>query len=317
VLELRGLTVAIDTPQGRIQPVRDVSLHIDAGETLALVGESGSGKSLTSLAITGLLPDAARIAAGTAWLDGADLLRLPEDGLRRLRGGAMAMIFQDPSSSLNPVHTVGAQIAEAVLAHRTLSPRAARLEVAALLRRVGIPDSERRARAYPHELSGGMRQRVMIAIAIANGPRLLIADEPTTALDVTIQAQVLDLLAELRRASGLALLFITHSLPVVAEIADRVAVMYAGEIVEQGRTAEIFARPLHPYTDALLRSAPVEDGPPPEGIAGVVPPPHALPPGCVFAPRCPRRIAACKAMHPKLIEARPGWLTRCIRWNEA
>ncbi|MCW3475390.1 dipeptide/oligopeptide/nickel ABC transporter permease/ATP-binding protein [Limobrevibacterium gyesilva] len=311
VLDLRGLTVAIDTPAGPIQPVRDVSLQLFPGETLALVGESGSGKSLTSLAVTGLLPGAARVAAGAAWLDGTDLVRLPEEKLRLLRGRTMAMIFQDPSSSLNPVHRVGHQIAEAIQAHRRMAPG----EPVELLRRVGIPDPERRVRAFPHELSGGMRQRVMIAIAIANGPRLLIADEPTTALDVTIQAQVLDLLAEFKRQSRLSLLFITHSLPVVAEIADRVAVMYAGEIVEQGPMAEVFARPLHPYTAALLRSAPVEDGPPPEGIPGVVPPPHALPPGCTFAPRCPKRVPACEAAHPALVQVAPGRQTRCIRWD--
>ena len=316
LLELRGLTVEIEGQLGKIRPVREVSLHIDAGETLALVGESGSGKSLTGLAITGLLPNVARVAGGAVLLDGIDLTRLPEEELRRLRGRAMAMIFQDPASSLNPVHRVGDQIAEAILAHRKKSASAAQTEAVALLKRVGIPDPERRVRAYPHELSGGMRQRVMIAIAIANGPRLLIADEPTTALDVTIQAQVLELLSELKRQSGLALLFITHSLPVVAEIADRVAVMYAGEIVEQGHTDAVFAAPLHPYTAALLRSAPVEDGPPPEGIPGVVPPPQSLPPGCVFAPRCPRRIDACDGAHPVLVEARPGWQTRCIRWNQ-
>ena len=313
VLDLRGLTVEIETPAGLIRPVRDVSLQVFPGETLAVVGESGSGKSVTSLAITGLLPGAARVTSGAAWLDGTDLLRLSEERLRGLRGAKMAMIFQDPGSSLNPVHRIGDQIAEAILAHRPGAKAAA--EVVALLRRVGIPDPERRARAYPHELSGGMRQRVMIAIAIANGPRLLIADEPTTALDVTIQAQVLDLLAELKRESGLGLLFITHSLPVVAEIADRVAVMYAGEIVEIGRTADVFLSPRHPYTAALLRSAPVEDGPAPEGIAGIVPPPHALPRGCIFAPRCDRRVDACEAAHPALVAAGEGRLARCIRWD--
>ena len=315
LLELRGLTVEIAGTSEKFRPVRDVALHIDAGEILALVGESGSGKSLTGLAITGLLPNVARVVGGSALLDGTDLTRLPEEKFRRLRGGAMAMIFQDPASSLNPVHRVGDQIAEAIRAHRNLSARAAQTEAISLLKRVGIPDPERRAHAWPHELFGGMRQRVMIAIAIANGPRLLIADEPTTALDVTIQAQVLELLSDLKRQSGLALLFITHSLPVVAEISDRVAVMYAGEIVEQGDTEKIFAAPLHPYTAALLRSAPVEDGPPPEGIAGMVPAPQALPPGCVFAPRCPRRISVCDAAHPPLVEARPGWQTSCIRWN--
>jgi peptide/nickel transport system permease protein len=292
--------------------VRDVSLSINPGETVALVGESGSGKSLTSLAIAGLLPGAARVVAGGARLEGTDLLGLTEDQLRRLRGGAMAMIFQDPSSSLNPVHRIGEQIAETIRAHRPRADAAA--EAIALLKRVGIPDPEARARAYPHELSGGMRQRVMIAIAIANSPRLLIADEPTTALDVTIQAQVLDLLADLKRERGLAMLFVTHSLPVVAEIADRVAVMYAGEIVELGPTAEVFARPRHPYTAALLRSAPDEDGPAPEGIPGVVPPPFALPEGCLFAPRCAHRAEEC-AVHPPLAELPDGRQTRCLRWS--
>jgi peptide/nickel transport system permease protein len=246
LLEIAGLTVAIDTLAGPVPAVRDVSLAVDAGETLALVGESGSGKSLTALAIAGLLPGAVHVAAGMVRFAGTDLLRLAPAALRRLRGGALAMVFQDPSSSLNPVHRVGAQIAEAVRAHRRMTAAQASAEAVMLLRRVGISDPERRASAYPHELSGGMRQRVMIAIAIANRPRLLIADEPTTALDVTIQAQVLDLLADLKREAGLAMLFITHSLPVVAEIADRVAVMYAGEIVEQGRTAEVFVAPLHP-----------------------------------------------------------------------
>ncbi len=312
MLDLRGLTIRIDTPEGNFEPVRDLSLQIEPGETLALVGESGSGKSLTSLAISGLLPGAARVVAGSARLDGVDLLALPEDKLRRLRGGAMAMIFQDPSSSLNPVHRVGAQIAEAVRAHRPKADAAA--EAIALLKRVGIPDPESRAGAYPHELSGGMRQRVMIAIAIANSPRLLIADEPTTALDVTIQAQVLDLLADLKRERGLAMLFVTHSLPVVAEIADRVAVMYAGEIVEQGPTAEVFARPRHPYTAALLRSAPDEEGPAPEGIPGVVPPPFALPQGCLFAPRCSYRASECTT-HPPLVTLPEGRETRCLRWQ--
>jgi peptide/nickel transport system permease protein len=312
MLDLRGLTIRIDTPDGHFDAVRDVSLSIDPGETVALVGESGSGKSLTSLAIAGLLPGAARVVAGSARLDGTDLLGLAEDRLRRLRGGAMAMIFQDPSSSLNPVHRIGEQIAETIRAHRPRADAAA--EAIALLKRVGIPDPEARARAWPHELSGGMRQRVMIAIAIANSPRLLIADEPTTALDVTIQAQVLDLLADLKRERALAMLFVTHSLPVVAEIADRVAVMYAGEIVELGPTAEVFARPRHPYTAALLRSAPDEDGPAPEGIPGVVPPPFALPEGCLFAPRCAHRAPECAA-HPPLATLADGRQTRCLRWS--
>jgi peptide/nickel transport system permease protein len=316
VLDMRGLTIEIDTPVGPVRPVRDVSLKVEGGETLAIVGESGSGKSLTGLAIMGLLPPVARVVAGAAWLDGREVLRLEESKLRGLRGGIMAMIFQDPLSSLNPVHRVGAQIAEAVQAHRPVSAAAAWKQAIALLQRVGIPDPLRGARAYPHEMSGGMRQRAMIAMAIANNPRLLIADEPTTALDVTIQAQVLELLADLKREFSMALIFITHSLPVVAEIADRVIVMYAGEIVEQGRADEVFARPLHPYTMALLRSAPKEDGTLPVEIPGIVPPPSAMPPGCAFAPRCPHCLPACEAAPPPLEKAGLGRSTRCIRWRE-
>ncbi len=320
ILRIRNLTIAIDTPGGVIRPVRDLSLHIGPGETLAIVGESGSGKSLTGLAVMGLLPQAARVEAGEIWLQSQELLRLDESLLRRLRGERFSMIFQDPMSSLNPVHRIGAQIGEGISAHRRLSGADIRRRVLALLRRVSIPDPERRVRAYPHELSGGMRQRVMIAMAVANGPRLLIADEPTTALDVTIQAQVLELLADLKRESGLALIFITHSLPVVAEIADRVAVMYAGEIVEEGCVEAVFDRPLHPYTAALLASAPREAGgenaPAPQGIRGSVPLPYDLPPGCRFAPRCDHRLAACETAPPPLREVATGRRSRCIRWAE-
>jgi peptide/nickel transport system permease protein len=317
VLELRDLTVAIDTPAGAIRPVREVSLTIGAGETVAIVGESGSGKSLTALAAMGLLPPAARVVAGAAFLERTELLRLDEAALRRLRGDAMAMIFQDPMSSLSPVHRIGFQITEAVRAHRDVSRADAERRALALLRRVGIPDPERRLHAFPHELSGGMRQRAMIAMAVANGPRLLIADEPTTALDVTIQAQVLDLLADLKRESGMALVFITHNLAVVAEIADRVVVMYAGEVVEDGAVADVFARPLHPYTAALLASAPVEDGPAPQGIPGTVPSPFRLPPGCRFAPRCPLRVSACETAPPPLVAVGPdARRSRCLRWAE-
>ncbi len=315
VLAVRNLTVAIETPMGMIHPVRDVSLAVRAGETLAIVGESGSGKSLTGLAVMGLLPGAARVIAGHIALDG-DPLPLREPALRRLRGKRMAMVFQDPLGSLNPVHRVGAQIVEALRAHRRMPARAARARAVSLLERVGIPDADRRARAYPHEMSGGMRQRAMIAIAVANDPRLLIADEPTTALDVTIQAQILDLLGTLKRERGMGLVFITHSLPVVAEIADEVAVMYAGEVVERGRAVEVFAEPLHPYTVALLRSAPPEDGRLPSSIPGIVPPPHALPPGCVFAPRCAMRRPECEAAPPPLMRAGPDRETRCLRWRE-
>ena len=314
VLEVRGLTVSIATPGGPIQPVRDVSLTVQPGETLAVLGESGSGKSLLGLAVMGLLPLAARASAGAVWVGGTEMLRAPDATLRRLRGKQVAMVFQDPLSSLNPVHRVGEQVAEAVRAHGG-SRRAAMARAVALLRRVGIPDPARQARAFPHELSGGMRQRAVIAMAVANDPRLLIADEPTTALDVTIQAQVLDLLAGLKRDGGMGMVFISHSLPVVAEVADRVAVMYAGELVEQGRAREVFSRPLHPYTAALLRSAPAEDGSLPESIGGMVPPLASLPHGCVFAPRCALSQPACEADHPALRMVAPERASRCIRWE--
>ncbi len=287
-----------------------------AGETLAIVGESGSGKTLSGLALLGLVPQAAYVNQGVAWFQGHNLVRGDDIAVQQVRGGAMAMIFQDPLSSLNPVHRIGAQITEAMRAHFHVSRQEGKDETVALLQRVGMPDPERRARAYPHELSGGMRQRTMIAMAIANDPRLLIADEPTTALDVTIQAQVLDLLANLRLELGMGLVFITHSLPVVSEIADRVLVMYAGEIVEQGPVRDIFAAPLHPYTAALLRSAPRDDGTLPIGIPGTVPLPHAMPPGCAFAPRCSMQQSACNAQHPPLAEVRSGRATRCLRWAD-
>ena len=313
LLEVQGLTVEIATAGGLIRPVEDVGFALRAGGTLAIVGESGSGKSLAATAIMGLLPPAARVADGVARFEGTDLLRLPEEARRRLRGGAMAMVFQDPMSSLNPVHRVGAQVAEAIGVHRALSAEAATREAVALLRRVGIADPERRARDYPHELSGGMRQRVMIAMAIANRPRLLIADEPTTALDVTVQAAILDLLAALRREEGMGLVLITHSLGVVAEVADDVVVMYAAQVVERGPVAEVFARPLHPYTRALLAAVPDGDAEP-EGIPGVVPRPDAWPPGCRFAPRCGFATAVCTTPPP--LEERAGNAVRCARWRE-
>ena len=314
VLAVRELTLQIGSAAAF--PVRGVSLAVAPGETLAVIGESGSGKSLTGLAAMALLPGGIEVGSGAVFLEGRELLRLNEAALRRLRGGRLAMVFQDPLSSLNPVHRIGAQISEALRAHQPMGHRAAWRKAVELLRRVGIPDPERRVRAFPHELSGGMRQRVMIAIAIANDPVLLIADEPTTALDATVQAQILELLAELRKERGIALIFITHNLPVVAEIADRVTVMYAGEVVEDGPAEEVFAAPLHPYTAALLASAPRDDGTPPVSIPGMVPMPHLLPPGCSFAPRCGRRAPACELTAPPLNELRPGRHTRCLRWRE-
>jgi peptide/nickel transport system permease protein len=316
LLEIRDLTIEIAAPSGPIRPVRNASLAIAPGETLAVVGESGSGKSLTGLAAIGLLPDIARVAEGSIGLAGQDVRRATPNRLRRLRGSAVGMVFQDALGSLNPVHTIGVQIGEAIAAHRSLPHAEARREAVRLLEEVGIADPQRRIHAYPHELSGGMRQRAMIAMAIANNPRLLIADEPTTALDVTIQAQVLDLLARLRRNRGMALLFITHNLPVVAEIADRVAVMYAGAIVEEGPAAGVLAHPLHPYTRALLASVPALDGRLPEPIPGTVPMPGALPPGCLFAPRCGHAEPECDAGPPALVVVAPQHRTSCRRWRE-
>jgi peptide/nickel transport system ATP-binding protein/peptide/nickel transport system permease protein len=315
VLDVRALTVEIATPRGVIRPVDDVSFSVRPGETMAIVGESGSGKSVTATALMGLLPPAARPVAGAAWLQDRDLLKLPETALRRLRGGAMAMVFQDPMSSLNPVHTAGDQLVEAIQAHRPMAPAKAKAEALDLFRRVGIADPERRVGAYAHELSGGMRQRVMIAMGLANRPSLLIADEPTTALDVTVQAQILDLLAAMQRDTGTAMIFITHSLGVVAEIATHVTVMYAAQVVEQGTVADVFERPLHPYTRALL-VATADGDVAPAAIPGVVPQPHAFPAGCRFAPRCGFAVAECSSAPVALTEAATGHTTRCVRWSE-
>jgi peptide/nickel transport system permease protein len=321
LLRVEGLTIEIETASARIRPVRDVSLSLKPGETLALVGESGSGKTLTGLALLGLLPASMEIIGGRVlFVDRAgqsrDLARLPEAEMRRLRGDEIAMVFQDPGSSLNPMHRVGAQVAEVIRAHNDTSRALAAAQAVALLKDVGLPDPQQRARAYPHELSGGQRQRAMIAAAVANGPRLLIADEPTTALDVTIQAQILDLLAALKAKGDMGLIFITHNLAVVAEIADRVCVMYAGEIVEEGPVAEVFAHPRHPYTAALIASAPEGVSAQLSAIPGTVPLPHALPPGCSFAPRCACAAEPCHTTKPAFAEVGPGRASRCFRWKE-
>jgi peptide/nickel transport system permease protein len=321
LLRVENLTIEIETPAGRIRPVRDVSLSLAPGETLALVGESGSGKTLTGLALLGLLPPTMEVAGGRIlFVDRAgrsrDLAHLSETELRRLRGDEIAMVFQDPGSNLNPVHRVGDQVAEVIRAHRDVSAAAAAAQAVALLKDVGLPDPGQRSRLYPHELSGGQRQRTMIAAAIANSPRLLIADEPTTALDVTIQAQILDLLATFKTRSEMGLIFITHNLAVVAEIADRVCVMYAGEIVEQGPVAEVFAHPHHPYTAALIASAPEGVNAQLAAIPGTVPLPSALPAGCSFAPRCAWVAEPCRTAKPAFAEVSPGRASRCFRWKE-
>ena len=302
LLEVRDLRVSLSVPGGTVRAVDGVDLTVMPGETHAILGESGCGKSMTALSILRLLPAAGRVVDGSVRLDGTDLLRLPEDAMRAVRGRRVAMIFQEPQSSLNPVLTVGDQIAEGVRRHQGLSRRAALRRAVELLEAVGIPDPSRRASEYPHQLSGGMKQRVMIATALAGEPDLLIADEPTTALDVTIQAQVLELLDQLRRERGMAVLLITHDLGVVAESAQRVAVMYAGQVVEEGVTADLFARPLHPYTRKLFAALPAvgKRGGALEVIPGTVPSLTAHVPGCRFAPRCDQAWALCRA-------AAPGW----------
>jgi oligopeptide/dipeptide ABC transporter ATP-binding protein len=305
-------------PTQTLLAVRDLSFSIAAGEVLGLVGESGSGKSLTSLAIMRLLPPQAR-CSGEILLteDGSGPRNLPElsdEAMRRLRGSHMAMIFQEPMTALNPVMRVGDQIAEAVLAHNRISKKDAWQRAVEAMNEVAISDPAQRARDYPHQLSGGMRQRVMIAMAIANRPQLLIADEPTTALDVTIQAQILDLLAELRAKFGLAMLFVSHDLAVVSRVADRVAVMYAGRVIELGSKHDIFQTPAHPYTRGLLHAVPdlkTDRTRPLETIEGTVPALHAMPPGCAFEPRCGFRVPECARAQPPLIEVAAGHWARC------
>jgi peptide/nickel transport system ATP-binding protein len=300
-----------------LRAVSDVSFSIAPGEVLGLVGESGSGKSITSLAIMRLLPPQARVSGEILFAENGtarNLPALPDDSMRQLRGSRIAMIFQEPMTALNPVMRVGDQVAEAVRAHGTRSRNeAAQLAVQAMAD-VAIPEPDRRARDYPHQLSGGMRQRVMIAMAIVNRPQLLIADEPTTALDVTIQAQILELLAELRSKFGLAMLFISHDLAVVSQVADRVAVMYAGSVVELGTKQEIFRVPAHPYTRGLLEAVPdlkTVRARPLGTIEGTVPPLHAMPPGCAFEPRCGFRVAECARELPPLVEVAQGHWARC------
>jgi oligopeptide/dipeptide ABC transporter ATP-binding protein len=312
LLSVEGLGVAM----GGVAVLEDVSFAIAPGETLGLVGESGCGKSVTALSIMRLLPEPpARIASGRIVFDGTDLLDLDAERLRAIRGDRIAMIFQEPMTSLNPVFTIGDQIGESLIVHRGASRAAARAEAARLLDLVGIPAAASRLDRYPHELSGGQRQRAMIAIALACKPRLLIADEPTTALDVTVQAQILDLIARLRRELGMAVLLITHDLGVVAEFCDRVAVMYAGRIVEEAPAAALFAAPGHRYTEALLRSMPAANAPGRElpSIPGSVPPPAARGAGCAFAPRCGFVAPRCRAALPPL--GAPPHRLRC--WHPA
>ena len=316
LLETRSLTVELPTPSGWVRPVNDVSLRIAEGESLGLVGESGSGKTMLSLALMGLLPPGARVSGEATLAADASprkLMALSEREWRDVRGGEIAMIFQEPMTSLNPVMRIGAQIEEAIRAHQ---PKLASSEVKRkaidALRRAAIPEPESRAQQFPHQLSGGLRQRAMIAMALAAGPRVLIADEPTTALDVTVQKQILDLLDRLRRELKLGLLFITHDLGVVAQVAERVAVMYAGRIIEDGPARDVLTKPKHPYTQGLLKASPTLRRGALMPIPGVVPQLTALPPGCAFEPRCELRRSECVAEVPALRAAGENHKARCV-----
>ncbi|HEV2883247.1 MAG TPA: ABC transporter ATP-binding protein [Pyrinomonadaceae bacterium] len=323
LLEVHSLQTHFPTRAGLVRAVDGVSFNVGLGELLGLVGESGCGKSITALSIMRLIAPPGKIMGGEIIFDGKNLLKLSEAAMRDIRGDDIAMIFQDPMTSLNPVFTVGEQIAEALRLHRKLSRRDARAAAVEAMREVAIPDPARRLDDYPHQLSGGMRQRVMIAMALACDPKLLIADEPTTALDVTIQAQILELLNELRKHRELAVLLITHDLGVVAEVADRVAVMYTGRIVEESSVNELFAQPKHPYTEGLLRSVPkltaanVAKAVRLETIEGTVPSPTELPPGCHFAPRCPYRMPRCTAEEIPLYDLESGAKVRCVLFDLA
>ncbi|MBV9975967.1 MAG: ABC transporter ATP-binding protein [Hyphomicrobiales bacterium] len=319
LLEVDDLTVVLRTARGPAKAVRGVSFALDRGETLGLVGESGSGKSMTALAILGLLPEGAR-TTGQVRFEGSNLLDLDEAALCRVRGDRIGVVFQEPMTALNPLHSVGRQVAETLVLHRGMSAGASRQEAIRLLDRVGIPDAARRVDAYPHQFSGGQRQRVTIAIALACGPDLLIADEPTTALDVTIQRQILDLIASLVEEDRMALIMISHDLGVIAENVERMLVMYGGVLVEEGRTADVFARPSHPYTQGLFGARPklgAGRGTRLKTIKGAVPELADLPPGCPFAGRCPLTIAACDAALPSPIELGGAHKARCIRLDVA
>jgi oligopeptide/dipeptide ABC transporter ATP-binding protein len=317
LLEIRNLQTFFFTATGLVKAINGVDLHIAAGETLALVGESGCGKSMTALSLLRLVPDPGKIVGGDILFAGRDLLRMPLEEMRRVRGNRIGMIFQEPMTSLNPVLRVGEQVAEVLRLHHGYDRLHAAAETVALLGRVGLPAPGDRARDYPHQLSGGMRQRVMIAMALACNPQLLIADEPTTALDVTIQAQIMELLDACKAERGMATLLITHDLGVVAQHADRVAIMYAGRIMESAPVRELFAEPLHPYTRGLLASVPKlgEKRHRLTPIEGTIPTPGQLPDGCSFLDRCPEAFAPCRGEPPPLQEIRPGHQVRC--WGVA
>ena len=320
ILEVRDLRTHFETERGVVRAVDGVDVTVGAGKTLGIVGESGCGKTVLALSLMRLVPSPpGRIVAGSVILDGRNLLALSEEEMRRARGKEISMIFQEPMTSLNPVFRIGEQIAEVTRLHQGLSRREAIAHSVEMLRKVGIPSPETRVREYPHQMSGGMRQRVMIAIALACRPRVMLADEPTTALDVTIQAQMIDLIRSLQSETGTALLLITHDLGVIAEAAEDVAVMYAGQIVESSTTRELFSNPLHPYTVGLMGSIPRMEGPTGRGaylkvVPGTVPPLYDLPAGCRFQDRCPDVFSRCST-EPTLDESSPGHSVRCWKYG--
>jgi len=313
LLEVRDLRTAFPSKSGMTPVVDGVSFDLERGKVLALVGESGSGKSMTALSTLRLVPKPGRVTSGSVKLDGEELLSLPVTEMRRIRGGRIGMIFQEPMTCLNPVVRVGAQVAEAILLHESMSKADARSRARELFVEVGIPDPEERLDAYPHHLSGGLKQRVMIAMALSTRPEILIADEPTTALDVTVQAQILDLLRDLQQKRNAAILLITHDLGIVNELADRVAVMYAGRLVEMADRVSLLSDPLHPYTQGLLRSIPALSAPgePLPEIPGVVPSPDQWPVGCRFSTRCPKRFEPCADQFPAELNPKLGRRVWC------
>ena len=314
ILSVEGLTVEFRTDDGPLTVVDDVSFSLAAGKTTGMVGESGSGKSVSALALLGLLPPNGRVAAGRAMYRGTDLLTLPSDRLRPLRGSRIAMVFQEPMTALNPVFSIGDQIAEVLQIHQRLSRGGAWDRAVGMLRRVGIPDPATRALAYPHQLSGGMRQRAVIAMALACGPDILIADEATTALDATVQAQILELMTGLQQQYGMAVLFISHDLGVVSALADDVVVLYAGRVMEAAPASAFFGQPMHPYSQGMLETLPSLTPPGHDlpTIPGTPPDLARLPGGCRFAPRCPRAADDCRSAEPPLTESRAGTRTACI-----
>jgi peptide/nickel transport system ATP-binding protein len=320
LLEIKNLKLEFGSGNAAVRAVDDISLSVEAGETVCLVGESGCGKSVTALSIARLLPaPPARYAGGEILLNGRDVLKMSKAELREIRGGVVSYVFQEAAASLNPVIRVGNQIKESLKLHKPEKLRETQLaELIRLLKLVGIPAPESRIKSYPHELSGGMQQRIMIAMALASRPRLLIADEPTTALDVTIQAQIIELLRDLKQRLGMAILLITHNLGIVGDIAERVAVMYAGQIVELAPAKELLRRPWHPYTQALMDSVPKlgSDARRLTSIPGTVPQLNALPGGCRFHPRCPKAQAECSQKVPALLEVAPNRWVRCPFWNQ-